>query len=903
MVQALQGLPRPLREIRTRFLRRLEPTLEHDLMSTTGLRTILVLFTVGLATAVAVGQTDTLRLPRLWRFSPGDDSTWAKPSFRDRAWKTILIGQNWERQGYEGYDGIAWYRTHIVIPASLVKKSYHRAGIKIMLGRIDDSDSTFLNGKFIGATDSWDLLREYVVAPERIIAGKSNTLAIRVNDTGGGGGMYASPYGIAPITATDCLRFRSSPADSRLLHRGGAPWRGEFLLKNLLRSRVSGVVHVRVAEAPTGRTLLDTGWNATIRGREEMRLACDFIATTSPRIRISLDFTDPAANQSTAPTIFTSCLSGPPNPVKGPVHPLIDVPVANLPFSFGNEMVAGLLGERIGINLADRLLKVDEERLLRGFYQRPGEQDWIGEHVGKYLQAAVNTWLVTGNDSLKSQMDRMVNILISCQDSDGYLGTYADQDRWTRWDVWVHKYDLVGLLSYYAATGYEPALMAARRIGDLMCSTFGDLPGQRDIIAAGEWNGLAATSIIDPMMDLYRWTADPRYLDFCHFAVLAYNRDGGSHLLDALLSARSVMAVANQKAYEMLSNIHGLLKLYQVTGERPLLEAATYAWRDIVENRLYITGSASASEQFRSDHHLPGGAGDHICEGCVTTTWLQVNQLLMNLTGEARYADEIERTVYNHLLGAENPVGGCVANYAPLQGVKPFSCDISCCLSSIVRGISFIPGLVWQRRSDAGMNIMLLTAGTLADSIRVSTGTMVAVKVETVSSFPESGGAEVIITTSVPSTFPVYIRVPEWAREFQAVCGGTITPGKPGSFMRLEQTWGPRSAISLLFSVNVRTVSDTLNYPDRIGFVRGPQVLALDLSLNPGGRDEADVMISSDSLFELRPAEHFLPAGWVGQQVYAVRGTVRGKEAPLLLVPFADAGQTGGDIRVWIRKR
>src|SRR5262249_36051442 len=154
-------------------------------------------------------------------------------------------------------------------------------------------------------------------------------------------------------------------------------------------------------------------------------------------------------------------------------------------------------------NLEGRLLHLDEPRALAGFLKRPGDHPWIGEHAGKFLDAAANTWLYTHDPRLKTLMDRVASELMSAQLPDGYLATYADKDRGTQWDVWVHKYDLIGLRAYHKATGNAAALETSRRIGDLLCRTFGPLPGQRDIIAAGTHVGMAATSVLEPMVALY----------------------------------------------------------------------------------------------------------------------------------------------------------------------------------------------------------------------------------------------------------------------------------------------------------------------------------------------------------------------------------------------------------------
>ena len=243
-----------------------------------------------------------------------------------------------------------------------------------------------------------------------------------------------------------------------------------------------------------------------------------------------------------------------------------------VPAPYEGQQIGGILGDRMEVNLKGRLLHLDEQAVLQGFQHRPGEQAWCGEHAGKFLHAAANTWLYTHDENLKTLMDRVARELIATQLPDGYLGTYTDDQRWTSWDVWVHKYDLIGLLSYYQATDYAPALEAARQIGDLLCRTFGTGAGQRDIIQSGTHVGMAATSVLEPMVKLYRATGDKKYLDFCEYLV----RARGTNPMDRRLLIRSnatgsVFQTANAKAYEMMSNLVGLAELYRVTGNPRIL--------------------------------------------------------------------------------------------------------------------------------------------------------------------------------------------------------------------------------------------------------------------------------------------------------------------------------------------
>ncbi|HEY4990439.1 MAG TPA: beta-L-arabinofuranosidase domain-containing protein, partial [Opitutaceae bacterium] len=170
--------------------------------------------------------------------------------------------------------------------------------------------------------------------------------------------------------------------------------------------------------------------------------------------------------------------------------------------------VQGWLGERIDANERNRLLVVDTEPLLAGYLKKPGKQEWIGEHVGKWLDAATLAWAYGGDPELKRKLDRVAAELIGAQETDGYLGTYLPAQRFglfpgADWDVWSHAYNMIGLLSYYRYTGNVAALDAVKRIGDLLIATF---PSRKSILAAGTHEGMAATSVLEPVVDLYRMT-------------------------------------------------------------------------------------------------------------------------------------------------------------------------------------------------------------------------------------------------------------------------------------------------------------------------------------------------------------------------------------------------------------
>lgn len=583
-------------------------------------------------------------------------------------------------------------------------------------------------------------------------------------------------------------------------------------------------------------------------------------------------------------------------------EPIVPNKVADRYLPAWNSSIDGLLAYRFNINLEKRLLKIDSAIILSGVERRPGAQTWLGEHVGKFLFSAASTYRYTHDPQLKQLMDAVARTYLSCQLPDGYLGTYLDKDRWTEWDVWAHKYAIIGLLSYYSVTGYQPALEGAKKAADLICATFGDGPGKRDLMAAGYHNGLAPGSILEPMVDIYRYTADPKYLAFCEYILRAFEQPDGPKIMSKLTQYGDVTKVGDAKAYEMLSCFLGLLKYYRLTGKETYLKTLETAWADIRDNRLYITGTASDHEVFREDHVLRAEPADLMGEGCVTVTWIQFNLQLLQLTGEERFAAEIERSVYNHLFAAENPLTGCVSYYTALQGAKPYKCDqgYSCCLSSVPRGLSLIPAMIWGK-IDGNFSVLLYEPGKVSDTIVDGDRNRLPLNVECTTGFPANGTALYIVNPSKAGRFTLNFRVPDWSDHFTAQTGSETYAGGSRPFLQITRNWKPGDKVVIHFDMPVQVISGGLSYPNRIAFKRGPQILAVDKALNPTIDSLNDLIYPVAHSTALDNASGLLPANWGWKQAYSVTCELQGRPQQIILVPFAESGQEATPQEVWIK--
>jgi DUF1680 family protein len=849
-------------------------------------------------------KTDNvIELPKEWKFQTGDKTAFSNPDFNDQEWKSIKVDSFWETQGYPGYDGIGWYRTRAVFPSSLKNNNKLFKSVRVALGRIDDADETWLNGKKIGETDGWDIDRSYYVPFDLIHWDKENVIAVRVHDRGGNGGMYGRPHSVGDVRLSDLLELKtldkplpfisenSKFAEKLIFHFKIPVEKLKVHLKiNVYDPKRKRVVFQKDEHIVIGKNA-DTTFTSEISINEPDTYKIDYVLT-SKFLADTLKYS----------TLFSYKPGQHINEkFENPIVKLT-VPDKAGPFGLENISFGGYLNDRLNANLTQRLLNIDETGILECYYNRPGKQTWVGEYTGKYLHAASRVWRSTKNDQLKTQMDRIVDILITCQNEDGYLGTYLPSDYWTEWDAWAHKYNMLGLLSYYSITGYKPALEASVKIGDLLCRTFGENKGQRSIIDLSPHMGMASTSVLEPMTYLFRFTGDKKYLDFCKYIIKAYEYKNGPKIISTLTNLGKVDKTADAKAYEMMSNLTGIVKLYELTGDAKLLKAAENAWNDISAHKLYITGTASKGELFAEDFVLPAGNDINMGEGCVTVTWLQFSQALYYLTGEPKYINEIEKTIFNHLFAAENPETGCVSYYTALQGKKPYRCNIDghCCLASLPRGIAAVPELAYSKNSDNGFSINLYSAGKLADEIFSKDGKETGIVCTVDTKFPEEGKVTIKLDPQSKTDFRLSLIVPSWCRNYLAVVNGKNFFGISGKYLDIEQMWDKNTVISISFDLPVQILDGGKSYPGYIAIKNGPQVLALDQALNPEIKEMDELSMASSSVKNI--PKTLLPDNWVGFQIFGATGFYKGKPVDLKFVPFADAGQTGGDIRVWIKR-
>ncbi|MBN1348534.1 acetylxylan esterase [candidate division KSB1 bacterium] len=190
---------------------------------------ILVVLLSFLGTSPALGDENAISLTGTWKFHLGDNPEWINPAFPDSQWDFIGVPQIWENAGYGDYDGYAWYRKSVMIPAEWRNNKYVKLKnhLYLQLGEIDDVDQTFINGYPIGSTGSFppdfisgaDKPRTYEIPLHIIRWGEANFIAIRVYDQEGKGGIFTGNVALKPPNQIDYVNFTTKINSGESIYR------------------------------------------------------------------------------------------------------------------------------------------------------------------------------------------------------------------------------------------------------------------------------------------------------------------------------------------------------------------------------------------------------------------------------------------------------------------------------------------------------------------------------------------------------------------------------------------------------------------------------------------------------------------------------------------------------------
>lgn len=502
--------------------------------------------------------------------------------------------------------------------------------------------------------------------------------------------------------------------------------------------------------------------------------------------------------------------------------------------------VHGFVGEKLDQSYENRILKQNVDQLVEPFRNRTETRLWQSEFWGKWFTSAVQAYKYRPQPNLEKVLNSAVTALIATQTADGYIGNYKEESHLAQWDIWGRKYTMLGLLDYYRLTQSQKSLLAAIKVADHLIKEIDEKDGI--IVTKGNYRGMAASSVLEPIVQLYSITNDKKYLNFANRIVSQWETNDGPRLI-----SKSKVDVGSrfpkpknwysweqgQKAYEMMSCYEGLLELYRITGDPTYKEAVENTWQNIKDKEINIAGSGASLEMWFGGKAHQVGPIPHYQETCVTTTWIKLSQQLLKLTGNPKYADEIERAYYNALLGALSKDGADWAKYTPLNGQRlPGSgqcgMELNCCVASGPRGQFSLPHTIVMSTKE-GAYVNFFVDGTYG----LKTPSGKSLKIVQKTDYPKSGEINLSFASPISEVMDIKIRIPSWSnKNTLKVNGELVNDVKPGEYVSIKRKWTDKDIISLNLDMRgrVEKIGKGQNFA---AIMRGPIVLARDASL-PG---------------------------------------------------------------------
>lgn len=549
----------------------------------------------------------------------------------------------------------------------------------------------------------------------------------------------------------------------------------------------------------------------------------------------------------------------------------------------------GYVGESIRYVYEEQILRNDWRLHVDQFRRQMDTYGaWRGEFWGKMMRGACQYYAYTQDEELYRDLAYTVQDLLTCQETNGRISTYPAEDAFTGWDTWCRKYVMLGLEAFYAVSRDETlrgrVLGALCRHADAILEEIGDGAGQIPIVkAAGDWRGMPACSILEPMVILYQLTGYERYWDFATEIVAAGGADGANifELAYADEQLPYTYMPGWAKAYEMSSCFEGLA-LYAMTGGSEKWQTAVLNYvRRVLEAEITVAGSGGgdgptynvrgmAGEQWnRLGEEQTNPDGRHMQETCVTVTWLKLCERALRMTADPTIADAMEITTYNALLGAikgpaaagaTGPAADFLWDYfSVLNGTRNHNgggyCSNlnSCCPANGPSAAGLLPFLQVMRRA-AGPVVNFYNPG----EVRVKTPGQGIAVLTFETAYPAEGKVQIRLHLERPESFSIDLRIPAWSLRTTLTVNGEPTAAAPGRYATLTREWQDGDVIRLELDLRTRAVPCPAGQKTAAGaytaLLRGPVVLARDARFGDGCvMDGVHVLRDADGYARVRP--------------------------------------------------
>ena len=544
--------------------------------------------------------------------------------------------------------------------------------------------------------------------------------------------------------------------------------------------------------------------------------------------------------------------------------------------------------------------------------------------VAKWVEAASYSLATHPDAELAAQLEEVVGLIASAQQPDGYLNTHFTQvDKEKRWENLQDAHELYcaghlfeAAVAHFQATGKRYLLDVACRYADYISTVFGREEGKIHGYCGHEEIELA-------LVKLYRATREKRYLELSRYFVeergrsphiFKNPRDGWGGL--AYYQAHAPVREQKEAVGHAVRAVYLYSAIADLAGESndpSLLAASETLWDSVTKRKMYLTGgigSTRVGEAFTNDYDLPDETA--YCETCAAVGMVMWSHRLVHLDCDRRYADVMERALYNSVLSGvsrdgtkffyENPLASRGGHHR-----QPwFECV--CCPSNLSRLLASLGNYLFSRTEDGLAVHLYLQSGMARQSVA---GASVQVKVET--RYPWEGLIRLTVETDRPADFALRLRIPEWCRSYEVRIGGKTmeTPEEKG-YAVIHRSWSSGDAVELALDMPVEKIVShpgVLMNQGQVALQRGPLVYCVEDANHKTG--VFNLVLPGDAKLSPRWDQNLLGGITVvegkglvrtpSDNLYSRADDVTFAETDLLAVPYyAWDNQTPGAMTVWM---
>ncbi|WP_114791338.1 glycoside hydrolase family 127 protein [Niabella yanshanensis] len=493
-----------------------------------------------------------------------------------------------------------------------------------------------------------------------------------------------------------------------------------------------------------------------------------------------------------------------------------------------------------------------------GFFRNGRPQFALGEMWGKSVRSASMFYRYKSDEELKHILEKTVKDLMSTQRPDGSISCVEPAFQPDESDLWERKYVLLGLLSYYNYVARDNAVLKSiEKQADNIMTLIGPAP-KKNIIDVGwsaknigfEETHIESSSLLEPFMQLYQLTGKKSYLDFAKYII----QSGGSkhhNIFEAAFNNTEPYKMCGHypKAYEMLSVFEGLADYYRTAGDPRHRQMLLNLYKNVREKEITIIGNGGGD----LPHHpaVQGEAWnntaseqtnpkmDRMMETCVGVTWMKYSSHILRLFADPLAVDDIEKYIYNGLIGSMKPNGQGFSYVNRLNGLKTINTGwgtdignlrVTCCNLNGPMGLAYIPYIAVMN-SGLGPVINLFNAGKV--QMQTPKGQRLSITMKT--DYPVSGKVSIKISTPQKEKFALRIRIPGWSQSNTVTVNKQKVTVEAGTYAKIERNWND-DEIELNLDMRCR-ILDAPRGSNRDGdffkaLVRGPVVLSRDENID-----------------------------------------------------------------------